>query len=55
VISLAVILLPLAAGGGCAFWNSHKPDLNLEKYRDPRAADIDRRLEKATPIVQNPF
>jgi hypothetical protein len=28
---------------------------NPERYRDERAADIDHRLDKAEPIVKNPF
>jgi hypothetical protein len=55
VIWLAAILLPLAASGGCMLWNWNKADWNLERYRDSRATDIDHRLEKATPIIQNPF
>lgn len=55
LFSLAAILLPLATGGGCMLWNWNKADWNLERYRDSRATDIDHRLEKATPIVQNPF
>lgn len=55
MIWLAAILLPLAASGGCMLWNWNKADWNLETYRDSRATDIDHRLEKATPIIQNPF
>jgi hypothetical protein len=49
----AVILwLPLCAGG-CALWD--KDRWNLNHYRDERAVDIDRRLERHEPIVKNPF
>jgi hypothetical protein len=54
VLWLAVLLLPVAAGG-CAFWDWNKADWNLENYRDPRAVDIDHRLEKPAPVVKNPF
>jgi hypothetical protein len=49
------MLLPLVSAGGCALWNWNKAAWNLENYRDPRAADIDHRLDKAEPIVKNPF
>ena len=55
LLLLAAIVLPLTTSCGCAFWDWNKADWNLERYRDPRASDIDRRLEKNTPIVQNPF
>jgi hypothetical protein len=51
--TLAVLLLPFISAGGCALWN--KDMLNPEHYRDPRAVDIDHRLEKAEPFVKNPF
>ena len=50
---LAVLLLPLASG--CALWNWNKADWTLENYRDPRAVDIDHRLDKPGTAVQNPF
>lgn len=41
---------PLA---GCAMWN---PDRwNLDRYRDERAVDIEGRLAREKPIVENPF
>ena len=54
VMWLAVFLLPVASGG-CALWNWNKADWNLENYRDPRAVDIDHRLEKPAPAVKHPF
>jgi hypothetical protein len=53
VAYLAALLLPLTSG--CALWNWNKADWNLENYRDPRAVDIDHRLEKPTALVKNPF
>jgi hypothetical protein len=50
---LAVLLLPLASG--CALWKWNKADWTLENYRDPRAVDIDHRLDKPGNAVQNPF
>jgi hypothetical protein len=50
---LAALLLPLASG--CAMWKWNKADWTLENYRDPRAADIDRRLEKPDASIKNPF
>jgi hypothetical protein len=46
------MLLPLFVGG-CKLMNSEwwSPD----HYRDDRAVDIDHRLDKAEPIVKNPF
>jgi hypothetical protein len=50
---LAAMLLPLVSAGGCALWN--KDVWNPNSYRDERAVDIDQRLDKAEPIVKNPF
>lgn len=50
VCCLAVVLGPLA---GCAMWDLDK--WNPNRYRDDRARDIDDRLSKDRPIVQNPF
>jgi hypothetical protein len=38
---------------GCAGWRSERFDLS--RLRDERAQDIDSRLSKAQPAVQNPF
>jgi hypothetical protein len=47
---IAVTFGPLA---GCAVWN---PDRwNLDRYRDQRAIDIESRLAREKPIVENPF
>lgn len=48
----AVFLL-LTATAGCAMFD--KDTYNLERYRDERAIDIEKRLERKEPIVQNPF
>jgi hypothetical protein len=51
---LALVLLP-----GCSLWNrtkeKAKENLNMDKYRDNRAVDIDQRLSNPEPIVKNPF
>ena len=49
----AALVLPLVSAGGCALWN--KDVWNPNHYRDERAVDIDSRLDKAEPIVKNPF
>ena len=51
--SAAVLLLLLGAVGGCQFWDAQH--WNPERYRDDRAVDIEERLERAEPVVQNPF
>jgi hypothetical protein len=48
----AAMLLPLFVGG-CKLMNSEW--WNPDHYRDDRAVDIDHRLDKAEPIVKNPF
>jgi hypothetical protein len=54
VALVAAILAPIfAAIGGCALWKAET--WNLNNYRDDRAVDIDRRLDKTGPIVNNPF
>jgi hypothetical protein len=50
---LACLIAMLAPVGGCALWD--KSTWDLSKYRDERASDIDDRLSKSKPIVQNPF
>jgi hypothetical protein len=37
----------------CALWD--KDRWNPERYRDERAVDIEKRLERTEPIVKNPF
>ena len=53
LIAVAAIASPLLTAAGCAMF--HKDFWNMDRYRDERAVDIDRRLEKNTPIVKNPF
>jgi hypothetical protein len=53
ICCLAAMLLPLLSTGGCALWNKDLLDPN--HYRDPRAVDIDNRLEKSDAFVKNPF
>jgi hypothetical protein len=50
---VAAVLLLLVPLGGCALWNADHWSLN--RLRDERAVDIDQRLERNDPIVQNPF
>jgi hypothetical protein len=52
-LTLAALLLPLIAMGGCALF--HKETWDINRYRDSRAADIDHRLDSSEPIVKNPF
>jgi hypothetical protein len=44
---------------GCSLWSQTKEkvaeNLNMDKYRDNRAVDIDQRLSSPDPIVKNPF
>ncbi|HEX4412826.1 MAG TPA: hypothetical protein VH107_04305 [Lacipirellulaceae bacterium] len=48
----AVLLLPLFSTGCKLMENDW---WNPDHYRDERAVDIDHRLDKAEPIVKNPF
>jgi hypothetical protein len=48
--SLAIAIGPLS---GCAMWNADR--WNLDRYRDERAVDIEGRLSREKPIVENPF
>jgi hypothetical protein len=50
---LAAILIISAGAGGCAQWDRER--WNLDRYRDERAVDIEQRLERTEPIVENPF
>ena len=52
-LAAAAIVLFVGQVGGCAFFE--KENWNLDRYRDERAVDIEKRLERAEPIVQNPF
>jgi hypothetical protein len=52
-LALAAIVLSIACIGGCALLR--KETWNPDHYRDERAVDIDRRLDKAPPIGKNPF
>jgi hypothetical protein len=53
LLAVAAIALSLLSTAGCALF--HKESWNPNRYRDERAVDIDRRLERNTPIVKNPF
>jgi hypothetical protein len=53
VATAAAIVLLLGPIGGCAFFE--KDRWNLDRYRDERAIDIERRLDRSEPIVKSPF
>jgi hypothetical protein len=46
-------VLAFVCASGCARWTVE--DFSLNKLRDDRAVDIDKRLEGTKPIVVNPF
>lgn len=48
----AIVSLPIFASG-CAMWESDR--WKLESYRDSKAVDIEKRLERTEPVVKNPF
>jgi hypothetical protein len=49
----AAILILVTAACGCALWERDR--WNIDRYRDERAVDVERRLERTEPIVKNPF
>jgi hypothetical protein len=49
----SAILLLLTQTNGCTLWD--KDRWNPERYRDERAVDIEKRLERSEPIVKSPF
>jgi hypothetical protein len=53
--ALAAIAAPLISLGGCTLMNFQKDFWNMDRFRDERAVDIDKRLNKNEPIVKNPF
>jgi hypothetical protein len=50
---LLAVILGVVCASGCARWNLE--DFHINKLRDDRAVDIDKRLEGTKPIVVNPF
>jgi hypothetical protein len=46
-------ILTLAAASSCALLD--REHWNIDRYRDERAVDIEQRLERTEPIVENPF
>jgi hypothetical protein len=46
-------LLLVASGSGCTLWD--KDRWNMDRYRDERTVDIEKRLNRSEPIVKNPF
>jgi hypothetical protein len=55
----ACLLSTIAVTPGCSLWTRTKEkvkeNLNMDKYRDTRARDIDERLSSPDPIVKSPF
>jgi len=49
----AILVLLLAPACGCTGWNTDR--WSLDSLRDKRAVDIEKRLSRDQPIVQNPF
>jgi hypothetical protein len=47
-----IVSLPFFAGG-CAIWDSD--GWKLDSYRDAKAVEIEKRLERTEPVVKNPF
>jgi hypothetical protein len=52
-VSLAAIVTLLIFAGGCAMWDRER--WQLDSYRDVKAVDIEKRLERTEPVVKNPF
>jgi hypothetical protein len=54
-LSFGIICLAATCGAlsGCAMFDVER--WNLDRYRDDRAVDIDRRLSEERTIVPNPF
>jgi hypothetical protein len=48
-----VCLAALLLTPGCSLWDPER--WNPERLRDERAVDIEQRLERKEPVVQNPF
>jgi len=53
VLLAAGVVCSLGPLGGCAMWNADR--WNLDRFRDDRAVDIEGRLAREKPIVENPF
>jgi hypothetical protein len=49
----AGILVGLAACAGCSTWDAER--WNIDRLRDPRAAEIEDNLAREKPIVADPF
>jgi len=50
---VAALVLLLAPACGCAAWNGERWSLN--SLRDERVGEIEQRLSRDKPIVENPF
>jgi hypothetical protein len=55
----ACLFTAFVVAPGCSMWNRTKEkvaeNLDMDKYRDHRAVDIDQRLSSPDPIVNSPF
>jgi hypothetical protein len=49
----AGLLASLAACAGCSTWDAER--WNIDRLRDPRAAEIEDNLAREKPIVADPF
>jgi hypothetical protein len=47
-----IVALPILMGG-CAMLDRDR--WKLDNYRDAKAVDIEKRLERTEPVVKNPF
>jgi hypothetical protein len=50
---MAAVVSMATLAGGCAMWN--RDHWNIDSYRDAKAVDIEKRLERTEPVVKNPF
>ena len=53
LLSFTLLVAGVAPLVGCAMFDAER--WKLDRYRDERAVDIDRRLSEEVPIGQNPF
>jgi hypothetical protein len=50
---MAAALPLLLVVPGCQMWNAGR--INLDRFRDERAVDVERRVDRVEPIVKSPF
>jgi hypothetical protein len=53
IACMAAIVSLLIFVAGCAMWDRDR--WKLDSYRDAKAVDIEKRLERTEPVVKNPF